>query len=298
MTADKGYTRGLLQVLLAVFCLSITPTLIKVGLSVEIDPVTLLALRLLVATVAFWLVFALFWPRYLRIDRKALAACAAVAAANSVSLLCYYLALTHIDVSVAHMIFSLYPVAVLLFLALRGERITRLSLARLGLAVVGVYLLIGPGGHVSPVGVMLVLVAVVSYALHLTLSQWYLSEIPSRTVALYVVSIMAVILTAVRLLQFEPWQPLPPIGWGIVLVTGLVATVLARLAMFAGIKSVGSGQAALLGPTETFLAILWAILFLGERLSLVQWAGGLLILSSAALAVHRQPKAASADSKV
>ncbi len=288
MAAEKRYTRGLLQVLLAVLCLSITPTLIKVGLTANIDPVTLLALRLLVATTAFWIVFALFWPRYLRIDRKGLAGCAAVATANSVSLICYYLALTHIDVSVAHMIFSLYPVAALLFLAMRGEHITRLSLVRLGLAILGVYLLIGPGGEVNMVGVLLVLATATSYALHLTLSQWYLSEVASQTVALYVVTIMAVILSVVRLLQFEPWQPLPPVGWGIVLVTGLVSTVLARLAMFAGIKNVGSGQAALLGPTETFLAILWAILFLGERLSPLQWVGGLLILSSALLAVRRR----------
>jgi drug/metabolite transporter (DMT)-like permease len=270
--------------------LSITPTLIKVGLSVNIDPVTLLALRLLVAMATFWIVFALFWPRYLHIDRKGLAGCAAVAAANSLSLICYYLALTHIDVSVAHMIFSLYPVAALLFLALRGEHITRLSLARLGLAILGVYLLIGPGGEVNMAGVLLVLATATSYALHLTLSQWYLSEVPSQTVALYIVSIMAIILAVVRLLQFEPWQPLPPAGWGIVLVTGLVSTVLARLAMFAGIKNVGSGQTALLGPMETFLAILWAIFFLGERLSPVQWLGGLFILSGAALAVHRRPQ--------
>jgi drug/metabolite transporter (DMT)-like permease len=156
-------------------------------------------------------------------------------------------------------------------------------------------LLIGPGGEVNMVGVLLVLATATSYALHLTLSQWYLSEVPSQTVALYVVSIMAVILSVVRLLLFEPWQPLPPVGWGIVLVTGLVSTVLARLAMFAGIKNVGSGQAALLGPTETFLAILWAILFLDERLSPLQWVGGLFILSSAALAVRRRPQVESQE---
>jgi drug/metabolite transporter (DMT)-like permease len=275
-------------VLLAVLCLSIAPTLIKVGLVVEVDPVTLLALRLLTAALAFWILFALFWPQYLRVDRRGLAACAGVAAANATSLLCYYLALTHIDVSLAQMISSLYPVVVLLLLATRGEGITRISLLRLGLALLGVYLLIGPGGQANMTGVLLVLGAATGYALHLTLIQWTLTDYPSQTVALYVVSIMAGILIVVRLFQFKPWQPLPLGGWEVVLATGLVSTVLARLAMFTGIQHIGTSQAALLGPTETFLSVTWATLFLGEQLSLVQWAGGLLILSGAVLAVALQ----------
>jgi drug/metabolite transporter (DMT)-like permease len=50
---------------------------------------------------------------------------------------------------------------------------------------------------------------------------------------------------------------------------------------------IGSGQLALLGPLETMLSVIWAVLFLHERLSLWQFAGGALILLSAALAVQR-----------
>jgi drug/metabolite transporter (DMT)-like permease len=287
MTVEKRYSTGLAQALLAVLCLSITPTLIKVGLAANVDPITLLALRLLTATATFWIVFPLFWPGLLRIDRRGLAACTAVAAANATSLLCFYLALTYIPASVAHMILSLYPLAALLLLATRGERITRFSVVRLALAIGGVYLLIGPGGQVNPVGVALVLATAVAYALHMVLSQWFLSEYPSQTVALYVVTFMALILAVVRLLQFEPWQPLSPAGWGVVLATGLVSTVLARLAMFAGIQRIGSGQTALLGPMETFLTVMWAMVFLGERLAPVQAIGGVVILVSAILAVRR-----------
>jgi drug/metabolite transporter (DMT)-like permease len=215
-----------------------------------------------------------------------------VAAANSTSLLSYYVALTYIDVSVAHVLFSLFPVAALLFLAFRGERITRLSLVRLGMAILGVYLLIGPGGQVDPTGVLLVLGSAVAYALYLTLSQWYLSEYPPQTVALYVISLMTLVTVAVRLLQFEPWQPLSASGWGVVLATGLISTVLARLAIFAGIQRIGSGQTALLGMTELFLAVLWAMLFLGERLSPIQWAGGTLIVGSAMLSSRHRPQPA------
>jgi drug/metabolite transporter (DMT)-like permease len=132
---------------------------------------------------------------------------------------------------------------------------------------------------------LLAAAAAVAYALHLTLGQVYLSQVRPQTMALYVVSFMALIVTAARLLQPVPWQMPSLVGWGVILGTGLISTVAARLALFAGIQRIGSGQTALLGPIETALTVLWATLFLGEQLSPVQWAGGLSILVSALLAV-------------
>jgi len=281
---------GVLLILLSVACGSIAPVLIKVGLGAGVDPVTLLTLRLVVATAIFWVVFALFWPDWLRIDGRGLAGCAAVAAASATGYFCFYWALTRIDASLAPMIFSLFPLVVLLLLALQGEPIMRHSLVRFSLGMLGIYLLIGPGGRVDLVGAMLVVCAAVGNALHMTLGQWYLSHVRPQTIALYVVSLMALMMTAARLLQPVPWQMPSPVGWGVILSTGLISTVVARLAMFAGIQRIGSGQTALLGPSETLLTVLWATLFLGERLSPVQWAGGLAILTSALLAARRGPR--------
>jgi drug/metabolite transporter (DMT)-like permease len=209
--------------------------------------------------------------------------------ANTTSLSCFYLALTRIDASIGLMVFSLYPLAALLMLAIRGEPIARRNMVRLGLALLGVYLLLGFNGQVDLMGVLLALGSAIAYALHFNLIQWYLGGYPSQTVALYTITTMGVLTTVIRLLQFSPWRPLSLLGWGTVLGTGLISTVLARLALFAGIHRLGSGQVALLGPVETFLSVLWTFLSLGERLSRIQWAGGLLIVFSATLA-HRSTR--------
>jgi drug/metabolite transporter (DMT)-like permease len=57
--------------------------------------------------------------------------------------------------------------------------------------------------------------------------------------------------------------------------------------MFSGLQRIGGGQVALLVPLETLLSVLWSVLFLQEHLSLWQALGGVLILSSALLAIQR-----------
>jgi drug/metabolite transporter (DMT)-like permease len=279
---------GIFYAVLATFCLSLSPVLVKAALEQGIDPIALLTLRMVVGAAILWVLFSILFSRILWIDRRGFFACCLVAGANALSMFCYYFALTRISVSLAHVIFSLYPALALLLLATAGERIGTIGLIRLALALVGVFLLIGPGGRPEGAGVALVLVTAFLYALHLNLTQWFLSEYDPRTVSLYVVSIMALIMVPFYLCRFRGWQELSMTGWIVVLVTGLLSTALARFAMFSAIQRIGSGQMALLGPAETLLTVLWAMIFLGENLSIFQWAGGLLILFSASLARQRQ----------
>jgi drug/metabolite transporter (DMT)-like permease len=284
---DRQYAIGLLLVGLTMFSASSIPVLIKVGLAAAVPPVTLVTLRLVTATVASWLVFPLVWPGVWRIDRRGLGWCVAAGVTNGTGQLCYSLALSRVDASIAQMILSLYPLITLILLATRGEALRRRSVISLGLGLVGAYLLIGPGGQVDLVGVLLLLCTATVYSLHLSIVQWYLGDYPAQTVALYAITFMAAMNVVVRLLQFRPWQPLAPAGWTVVLILGLVCTLLARLALFSGIRRIGSGKTALLGLSELFLSVLLAFVFLGERLSPVQWVGGVLTLVSSALAVRR-----------
>ena len=89
------------------------------------------------------------------------------------------------------------------------------------------------------------------------------------------------------LLQGAVWIPPTPLGWFQVLLLAVVSTYFARLGYYAAIPRIGSGQLALLGPLETMLSVIWAVIFLHERLAPWQVAGGVLILASALLAVQR-----------
>ena len=280
---SSGSLRGILLALTAVFFLSLTPALVKGAISRGSDPISLLALRMVVAAALLWIIFGVFNRKALNINKRSLFFCAVVAFANSTSMGLYYLALTRINASIAHVTFSIFPLIALIFLALRGEPITRLALLRFGLAFVGIYCLVVPAGKMDAIGLVLVLGTATFYALHMNCIQWFLHEERSRTVALYVISFMALFTSLADLHKGWDWPALSAEGWLVILITGIFSTALARLAMFFAIRSLGSGQTALLGPVETLLAVTWAVVFLGENLSPLQIFGGLLIVSSTLL---------------
>jgi drug/metabolite transporter (DMT)-like permease len=286
-------TQGSLLVLFAIFCLSTAPTIIRLGLNTDLDPLLLLTVRVWLATGLMWLVV---WrrPSISRIDRQGLIHSTIAGVFNGSSMVTFYTALTYLDVSILTMLISLYPLFALGLLALRGEPFTRQNTIRLVVALAGVYLLIGPGGDVSLVGVGLMMLTTCLFAFNANWIQWHLRDYPPVTVTLYTLSVAAFVITLIftglTLIQGQTFPPLSPLGWGVIAYTAVVATIIARFALFSGIQLIGSGQASLLSPVETLLSVTWASLFLGERLSWVQALGGLLIIGSALLAAVWQQK--------
>ena len=68
--------------------------------------------------------------------------------------------------------------------------------------------------------------------------------------------------------------------WGSMLGLIVVSTVFPVFFLHAGIQKIGPARAAILGTLEPLLTIVWAAVFLGERLQPVQLLGGALILIS------------------
>ncbi|HRA64567.1 MAG TPA: DMT family transporter [Caldilinea sp.] len=271
----------------ATVAFSVAPPIVRFAIVGGFDSTTLLLARMLLATTMFSITLAATDRQKLRLPLPGLAASALVGIVNASGMIFFFLALGYLEASLGSMILALSPPIVLSLLALRGERLTRRHLVRLGLAMIGVYLLVGPSGQVNVVGLALALTATFFFSLQTALTQWTLVAYPTRTVAFYVTASMTLFVAGYWLVRGAPWTPPDLSGWVAVLVLAVVSTFLARLAYFAAMGSIGGAQVSLLGPLETLLSVTWSILFLHERLAPAQLFGGVLILASALLAVQR-----------
>jgi len=99
--------------------------------------------------------------------------------------------------------------------------------------------------------------------------------------------IMTLVIMVWWWVQGAEWHAPGVQGWVVIGILAVVSTFLARLALYAAIRRVGSGQIALLWPLQTLAIIVLSVLFLDERMTTVQWLGGSLILVSALLAIER-----------
>ena len=259
---------------------------IKLAYRHGVDPLTLLALRMLCAAPFF--AVALAWtsqgrPRLSGRDhaRIVLLGVAGYYGASYFD----FLGLQYISAGLERLILYLYPTLVVLISVLfLGKRFTRQHALALLLAYAGIIAVFwhdaSAGGERVVLGSLLVFGSAVTYALYLVLS----GELVHRVGAIRLTSYAILVSTAAVLLQFalqnraaafdQPAQ----VYW-LSAINGFFCTVLPAFATMLAIERIGAGRTAtvaMLGPVATLL-LAWV--FLGEAVSAWGFAGTALVLS-------------------
>jgi drug/metabolite transporter (DMT)-like permease len=278
--------RGVAAALVSAVLLGSAPIFGKQAYAGGMTPIALAAWRMVFAVAGLWMVYALIGRRYMYIYPAGLLGCAAVGAINGLGSLLYYTGLERVDAGVGQMVYSLYPFFLVILLRLDGQRFSALTLFRIILAIAAVALLTQTGdGPIDLLGLALMLGAGLAYALHLAVGQRVSYEMPAQTLTLYALTAMAVVVSVAN--TFAGWAPVPLAAWEPTLGLALV-TVSSRLAMFLGVKRLGSLQTALIGITEILVTLLLALSLLNESLSSRQWIGAALLIISLLL-IGREP---------
>lgn len=158
------------------------------------------------------------------------------------------------------------------------ERPTVRWLAATAVAVLGLALLVLPGGRapVAPLAIILPLIAGCGYAGYATASKRLLREGDSVAVAAIAFGGGAVLLAPVLFLADLRWLA-EPRGIAISLELGLAATVIAYLLFTRALTRLPVAWGATLSLAEPLTASLLGMLVLGESLAPTQQAGALLV---------------------
>jgi len=250
------------------------PILGKFAYRAGVAPFTLVALRTALAAGLLWAFYALVWRRYIRIPWRLLPGCIGMGIANGLGSLLYYSGLSRMDASLAHLLYAMYPFWVFIFLSAAGHPVSRLAIVRLALVLMSVVLLTWQGaGLIDLLGVTLMIGAGALYGWHLVLGQWSLADVDSRTVTLYSLTTMAVVVGIAWLFQPHPTAPITTEGWTAIVLLAIFPTALARLLVFTGLQRLGGFQTSLLSIAEVLVAVAAAFLLLGESFTVQQWIG-------------------------
>jgi drug/metabolite transporter (DMT)-like permease len=276
----RGHTGALLSPLF----LGLAPFFAKLAYNQGAATYTVIAMRMIRAAGALWLIYLVFAREYIRSWWLGISVSALAGIVNGLGSICYYQGLARIDASLASILNVSYLVFLTVLLRILGQTISRLTLVRLALAFAAVYLLsLTRAAPADPLGVALLLIGAFAYAVQLVIGQRVLYDIPAPTMTLYSVSAMALVVTVAWFYSGGPeFASLNERGWHALLAFAGV-TALSRLTLFLGVERLGSVHAATLGVSEVLVTVGFSMLFLGETLVAQQWIGGALMTLSVAL---------------
>ncbi|HRL11175.1 MAG TPA: DMT family transporter [Aggregatilineales bacterium] len=286
--AQRPNTTGIFAALLSPVFLGMAPILGKAALTAGMDPFTVAALRTLVAVGLLWLVYAIFFRRFMFIYPAGLMGCIVIGVINGIGSLFFYGGLGLLDASLAQLLNGTYLVFAVLISHAAGIKSDRRTLLRVLLALIALMLITGFGaGEIDIVGVGLMLGSALMFAGTVTLSQYVLYEMPAQTATLYILTTMCVVVSMVWLVVGQPLPPETLANAALpVLLLGLT-TAGSRLAIFAGVKFLGSMQTAIMAVAEIAVSLALAFFLLGDRLTGPQWLGVGVLAAGLLLIRHR-----------
>jgi drug/metabolite transporter (DMT)-like permease len=266
------------------------------GAAIQVDAVTLLALRMAFALPVYLVIGGLAWRGRIS-EGKPLPTPREVLLAALVGLLGYYLSsyldfqgLVYLTAQFERLILYTYPVFVMILGALFfGGRISALGIAALVVAYSGIAAIFLKGntaeGDNVALGAALVLACAFTFALYQLLAKSMITRIGSR-IFTCIAMISASMGVMAHYLAVNSASSLLHVPAHIALIgalLGIVSTVLPSFMMNAALERIGAEAVATIGTLSPAATIVMAIIVLGEPFTLTDALGAGLVIAGVGL---------------
>jgi drug/metabolite transporter (DMT)-like permease len=195
----------------------------------------------------------------------------------------YFAALQRMDASLLSLLLYTYPLMVTVAAAALGrDRLTRRRCVALLVASGGtVLVLLGAGGgRFDGWGALLAVGSAATYTVYILVADTVVDRISPVALSALVMAGAAGTFAVRAALSGGVGLGFGPAGWWWLACIAVVSTVLAMLTFFAGLARTGPSTAAILSTFEPVVTTTLATLVLGDLLTPLQLAGGLLVLAA------------------
>lgn len=190
----------------------------------------------------------------------------------------------YLSAGIASTLLFFYPVMVAIIMAIfYKERLTKKSWACLITAFLGVVILSknDDGGFISLLGLTLVMLSSLSYAIYLVyINRGPMKKINTSTITFYVILGGFLVMIPYCLLDGGLMLPKTTPAWINAIGLGFFPTVISLIFTSRAIALIGSTETAIFGALEPLTAVILGILILGETLTITPAIGMILIFVS------------------
>jgi drug/metabolite transporter (DMT)-like permease len=286
----KKHHLGSLLVLFSVFGFGTLAIFALYAYRSGVNVTSLLFIRFSLASL-FFFAYLLKGRFGIKVETKQLGLLATLGLFYVTASICYLSALRYISASLNAFIHYIYPafVCFLSFVFNRETFTLKIGLS-LGLAMFGLMLILGTSFQgMNLIGSLLSLGAAVAYSFYIIICQRLLKHLSPRMMSAYVTFFAAL---SLLLLQWVLGQKIQfdfaPTAWVFILSIVLVSTVIPIFLFMRGLEFLGPSRAAILSMTEPLFTVGLSVILFRDRLTVLQLAGGFLVLFGAFVASQSQ----------
>lgn len=196
-----------------------------------------------------------------------------------------YLSYDYISVGLTLCLHFTYPALVaVVYAVFFKERLTKVQIASLLLACLGIWVMMFGGLEANPVGLILALLSAVAYSAYLIISaKSGVRELTGFKISFYNTLFGTAFLFLFGKIFGFSFGECRPAGWIWLFLTGLMVVCIGNVMTPEAVKRIGPTVTGILGILEPITSLVCSILLLGEPLTPRTLAGGLLVLVSAFL---------------
>lgn len=200
-----------------------------------------------------------------------------------------YFSFNFMDVGIASTLLFVYPIMVAVIMAtFFREKVTLATAVSIGLALGGIALLnhTADGSSLSVVGVMLVMVSSLTYAVYIVVVNKSSLRLSSVKLTFYVLLFGAAAILAFTLATGGSVQLLTtPRQWLFAAQLAVLPTVLSLVLMVIAVHDIGSTPTAIMGALEPMTAVAIGVVCFGEAFTVRLAVGIVLILAGVLLII-------------
>ena len=269
--------------------------IIKLAYQYDIDAVSLLLLRMLFSLPFYGLVWALSrkkWKADPLTTKESISIFFLGLAGYYLASLFDFTGLTYITASLERLILFSYPTIVLILSAVfLKKKVTRAQIVSILITYLGIAVVFFDRDGITSgndrdvlVGSLFVALSAIAYASYLVGANSLIARVGNKRLTAYslMVSCGAVIIHYLSTSSFDLFH-YPTEVYLLSFLMAIVATVIPSFLINEGIKRIGAPNVSIIGSLGPVSTITLSMIFLGEMLTLLQFAGALVIISGVAI---------------